>query len=119
MKAHAHFDKGEEFERQQADLDPATHWAAIVATCHGAAHHLLCAGIEWAGVNHERHGHTHSYHPQLLNAAGAPDPVKAAWLDLEKLHTRVTYGAGADGVESARARTHLATIKRWAQSVHP
>ena len=119
MKALDHYSKGERLEQQQATLDSTTHSETIANNCQGAAHHFVCAGMQWAGINHEQAGHAHSKHPTMLKQAGAPDSVRSAWDGLERLRTRAFYGSGIDNVAAADARAYLATIKGWAQSLHP
>ncbi|HEY7125358.1 MAG TPA: hypothetical protein VH540_15495 [Ktedonobacterales bacterium] len=119
MKAPGHYSRGEHLEQQQATLDPATHSETIVSNCQGAAHHFVCAGMQWAGINHEQAGHVHSKHPSMLKQAAAPGIVQQAWNDLERLRTRAFYGSGTDSAGAADARLYLATIKGWAQSLHP
>lgn len=119
MKAPDHYSKGERLDQQQASLDPATFSETIVSVCHGAAHHFVCAGLEWAGINHEQYGHAHSKHPTLLKQAKAPLAVQAAWSDLERLRTKAFYGSGTTDAAVAEARAYLATIKGWARSLHP
>lgn len=119
MKALDHYNKGERLDQQQASLDTAMYSETIVSICHGAAHHFICAGLEWTGVNHERHGHVHSKHPALLKQTAAPAEVRSAWDDLERLRTRAFYGTGANGTTVADARDDLKTIKEWAQRGQP
>lgn len=119
MKAVDHYSKGERIEQQQADLNLATHSGTIANNCHGAAHHFVCAGLAWAGINHEQHGHAHSKHPSLLKQAAAPAEVQSAWDGLERLRTKAFYGSSTDDTGAADARKHLATIKEWAKSLHP
>ena len=119
MKAPDHYSKAERLEQQQASLDTATYGETIVSICHGAAHHFVCAGLEWAGINHEQHGHIHSKHPALLKQAAAPADVRGAWDDLERLRTRAFYGSGTNNSAVADARDDVITIKEWAQQGHP
>ncbi len=117
MKTPDHYSKGEKLEQQQASLDAAAYSETIISICHGAAHHFVCAGLEWAGMNHEQHGHMHGKHPTLLKQAKAPATVRTAWDDLEHLRTKAFYGSGTNSAAVIEARTYLATIKEWAKSI--
>jgi hypothetical protein len=88
MKPLDHFARGESLEQEQMVLAPVTHPATVIGACHAVAHHYLCAGADWAGINHERAGHNHTKHPALLKDAGAPAEIAEAWKHLEDLRAK-------------------------------
>lgn len=119
MKALDHYSRGERLERQQATLDPATFSDGIIGACHGAAYHFVCAGLNWAGA---RHVHDYSKHSSMLKEAAVPLELQAAWDALDQLLTSVFCSSEPDEPGEAAAtaaRTHLATIKGWAQGLRP
>ena len=116
MKALDHYNQGERLEQQQANLDAASYSETIPGVCHGAAHHYICAGLEWAGV---KHGHAYSKHSTRLWQAAIPTEIPTAWDRLDRLLAATFIGEEINGPSAQDARTHLATIKGWAQSLHP
>ena len=118
-KAADHYGKAESLQQQQAELDAARMSDAIITLCHGAAHHFVCAGLEWLGSDPQSYGHLHSKHPGHLKQVGAPAAVLEAWQQIERLRSRALYGGETTASEAAAVRGYLATIQTWAQGLHP
>lgn len=118
MDPEKHFQKAQRFEATQAKLDPATDWETILDGCFLAAHHYLMAGFDWHGQPHPS-THAHSANPRLLRQVGAPDEVKKAWEDLDRMRSGGVYGGRSNGVASAEARAALNFIKAWVQAARP
>ena len=78
MNADRHFAKAEGFERSQVKLDPTADQDLVVEGCYFAAHHYICAGSDWHGVQRPDN-HAHGRNPALLKRAGAPQDVINAW----------------------------------------
>jgi hypothetical protein len=112
-------DKARRVAQQQAALAAADYSEAIITLCHGAAHHVVCAGLEQAGVDPQSYGHLHSKHPRHLKQVGAPASVLAAWEQLERLRSKSLYGGETTAAEAAEARRHLSTLQVWAQVLRP
>ncbi len=119
MKALDHYGKADRLERQQAIFDAANFSEAIINLCHAAAHHLVCAGLEWQGVDPQSYGHAHSKHPSKLKQVSASADVQAAWGKLEQLRSKALYGSETSEQEALDARAYLAIIRAWAQALHP
>ncbi len=119
MKALDHYGKADRLERQQAVFSPDSFSEAIINLCHAAAHHLVCAGLEWLGVDPQSYGHVHSKHISKLKQVGAPSAVQAAWGKVEQLRSKALYGGETSEQEALDARGYLATIRAWVQSAHP
>lgn len=119
MKADDHFRKAEHFLVRQQRLDVAEDSEIIASTCHAAAHHYVCAALEWLGHDPQRYGHKHSKHPAALRDANVLLTVQEAWKKLEELRNRGLYGGGVDQQEAEQARILLLQIQVWAASCHP
>ncbi|HEY7355774.1 MAG TPA: hypothetical protein VH590_04875 [Ktedonobacterales bacterium] len=119
MKALDHYSKADRLEGQQAIFSAASFSEGIINLCHAAGHHLVCAGLEWQGVDPQSYGHVHSKHISKLKQVNAPSAVESAWGKLEQLRSRALYGGETSEQEALDARGHLAAIRAWAQSLHP
>lgn len=121
MNAADHDNKAELIDQQQQALDRSTAWFLIIDGCHVAAQHYCWAAFDWAGANHHAvsQNHRHGQIPGLLQQAQAPAAVRDAWIELEKLRTRATYGTGMNGVNADAARTLLTAIRSWAVGLRP
>lgn len=119
MKALDHYSKADRLEGQQTVFNPSSFSEAIINLCHAAAHHLVCAGLEWQGVDPQSYGHAHSKHPGKLKQVGAPSDVQAAWGKLEQLRSKALYGGETSEQEALDARSYLATVRTWAQGLRP
>lgn len=118
-KAADHYGKAESLQQQQEALDTTRMPDAIIMLCHGAAHHFVCAGLEWLGSDPQSYGHLHSKHPGHLKQVGAPASVLEAWQQIERLRSRALYGGETTTSEAAIARDYLATIQAGAQGLRP
>jgi hypothetical protein len=119
VRALDHYGKADRLERQQAVFGPDSFSETIINLCHAAAHHLVCAGLEWMGVDPQSYGHVHSKHPSKLKQVSAPSEVQSAWGKLEQLRSKALYGGETSEQEALDARGYLTTIRAWAQSLHP
>lgn len=119
MKANDHFRKAEHFLVRQQRLDVSEDSDMIASGCHAAAHHYICAALEWLGHDPQRYGHKHSKHPAVLRDVNAPLAIREAWQQLEELRNRGFYGGGVDQREAEQARNLLLRIQAWAASCHP
>ncbi len=119
MKADDHFRKAEHFLVRQQRLDAIEDSEIITSTCHAAAHHDVCAALEWLGHDPQRYGHKHSKHPAALRDANAPPAIRETWQNLEELRNRGLYGGGVDQEEAEQARTLLLRIQAWVASCRP
>ena len=119
MKANDHFRKADHFFVRQQRLDVGEDSEIIASTCHAAAHHYVCAALEWLGHDPQRYGHKHSKHPAALRDANAPPDIREAWREVEELRNRGLYGGGVDQQEAEEARNYLLRIQAWAASCRP
>lgn len=119
MKAQDHYDKALRMQSQQVALDALNFSEIIIDVAHVAAHHAICAALEWLGDDPQGWGHAHGKFAGHLKGVQAPREVLEAWNQLERLRTKSFYGGATTSDEATEARGHLAAIQAWAQGLHP
>jgi hypothetical protein len=119
VRAVDHYRKADRLEAQQAVFDAASFSEAVINLCHAAAHHLVCAGLEWQGVDPHSYEHVVCIHSIKLKQVDASADVQAAWGKLEQLRPKGLYGRETSEQEALEARGYLAAIRGWAQRLRP
>ncbi len=123
MKALDHYQKAVQLEQRATQSLSAPEDAdLLVSAFQAAAHHYICAGLEWLGHDPQQYGHLHSKHAVNMKAAAVDQPVINAWLAIENARNKAFYGTGATPAQVSEARRHLADLRAWAdglRSLHP